>query len=306
MTPMTPWPEEAARLELASLSLKREDENPTGSHKDRALGLQIEAADSTWFALSSSGNAAIAATEAARSRGRRVAVFVAEDVDPGKLAMLQQRGADCIVCDKPLNYARYAARVFGMHELRGTLDPRARDGYRALGTEIAAQALRVEAVLTFASSGVSLGGLLDGVEAAGRRVAGWAVQAGTALGIARACGVAAIEEPDHPAGRHGLRNPADANALARRLLDGGGGAVVVGIAEAEDAAAALASIASALGPECAATLAGLRRLAPRLVGRHVVAVMTGALRGGIPEPAPVLRSYQDVRARLEGWGAVPR
>ncbi len=319
-TPLQQWPDLAAELGLRSLALKREDLNPGRSHKDRGLLYQVAhhhlaAGAPSTFVVSSSGNAAISAAAACRATGDRLLAFVAPDTAPSKRARLRDSGAVVIASERPINFARYAARVFGLVNLRGTADPVSPIGYRSLAGEIAEQAPEVDAVLTFASSGTSCRGLLDGFAALGRPVGVWAVQAGVCLGIARARQPDLEEEPDNPAGRLGIRNPPDADALAEALQASGGGAVVVRRPELEAMADRMQTRDLQTSAEGAAVLAAVRRAADGpLADRHVVAVITGdasqwARHGAGAEPAPDaadgVSDYLALRALLLGLGLEP-
>ena len=330
------WEDLAEELGLRRLCLKREDQNPGRSHKDRGLLHQIAAhrvdpqgheQPAGAFVLSSSGNAAVSAAAVCALTGDRLLAFVAPDTDRSKLAALYASGAEVFVCDKPMNYARYAARVFGLLDLRGTRDPAAPTGYRSLAAEILEAAPRVGAIVTFSSSGISMRGLLDGLAAVGRRVPCFAVQAGVSLGLARAAGLEVLDEPDNPAGRGGIRTPPDADELVADLHRSGGGVIVV----RREALLGLAARMEARSPECggplrtsaegAAVLAGIAAHADRLRGREVVAVITGHAAQwperhghesalGPRDPArsvvsDLLDSYQAVRARICALGLEP-
>ena len=318
-TPLQPWPELAEELGLTSLSLKREDHNPGHSHKDRGLLYQVvrhraAAAGPRTFVISSSGNAAISAAAACRATGDRLIAFVAPSTAPSKRARLEQSGAVVLVCSKPLNFARYAARVFGLVNLRGTADRIAPIGYRALAAELLEQDPTLQDVLTFASSGTSARGLLDGFAALGASVAVWAVQAGVCLGIARALSPDLPDEPDNPAGRLGIRNPPDAADLAAALVAGGGGALVVRRHEVHAMADRMEDRALRTSAEGAAVLAAVRSAAPRLAGRRIAAVITGDAQQWerhapateeVAAPDDVLTSYLPLRDRLLGLGLEP-
>jgi len=285
-TPLQDWPGLASELGLDRLLLKREDLNPGGSHKDRGLLYQVVAHRSEQpdaprsFVLSSSGNAAVSAAAACKVTGGSLLAFVAPGTAASKYERLMASGARVVVSDKPINYARYAGRVFGLTDLRGTKDPRSPVGYRSLAGELADA--DPDAVLTFSSSGTSMVGILDGFAALDRDVACVSVQAGVCLGIARALDPDLPDEPDNPAGRLGIRNPPDADALAARLAATGGGAVAVRTSEVQAMAERLAHRSDGDGgplrvsPEGAAVLAAVVRLAAegRLHGT-VVAIVTG-------------------------------
>ncbi len=308
-------PEIALELGLASLVLKREDLNPSGSHKDRGVLHQVarhhRPGSPQTFILSSSGNAAVAAAAACRVSGDRLIAFTAPGTAAAKRRKLLDRGAVVVESVKPINFARYAARVFGLVDLRGTKDPLASVGYRSLAGELH-EAGPVDAVFTFSSSGISMRGLDDGFARLGAAPALWSVQAGECLGIVRCVAPDTEPEPGCPAGRLGIRNPPDAAALAERLVATGGGSVAV----RTDAILAwrerLRSMDVDTSAEGCAVLAGVEAMADRVVDRRVVAILTGAADQWPTDEAPapddrVLRaaSYLEVRALLVDLGLEP-
>lgn len=297
-TPVVELPALAAAWGLDSLALKREDLNPNGSHKDRGLLYQVARRHGPrpqTHVISSSGNAATSAASACAAVGDRLVAFVAPDTDPAKVGRIAARGGVVVQATKPVNFARYAARVFGLVNLRGTADPLASHGYRSLAGELVEAG--AEQVLTFSSSGVSATGLLDGFARLGGGPALWSVQSGRCIALARALDADAVEDPDSPAGRLGARNPPGAEELAERLRSGGGGAMAVDSADVARGRGWLVEAGVETSAEGAAVLAGVHRLATqgRLRGR-VVAVMTGAAHREEAGPESVeLASYLEVR-----------
>lgn len=285
--------------------LKREDSNPSGSHKDRGLLYQVArhaGEGGVTFTLSSSGNAAVSAAAACRASGNRLVAFVAPSTAPSKLSRLLATDAFVVVCSKPINFARYASRVFGLRDLRGTKDPTATVGYRSIAGEIAEEAPRTDALFTFSSSGVSMTGIADGYDQVGFSPALWSVQSGECVGIVRALQPDTPSDPDSPAGRLGIRNPPGADTLARRLTASGGGARAVSGEDVRCWQRHLSDAGVKTSAEGAAVLAGISAT-PGLEDQQVVAIFTGRAEGA-SDPAPVARvparpeSYLDVRRLL--------
>jgi threonine dehydratase len=300
-TPLQESAELARRASVGRLLLKREDHNPSGSHKDRGVLYQVvrhrgEAPGT--LVISSSGNAAIAASAACRLTGDRLVAFVSPTTGGRKRERLLSTGAVVVETLKPINFGRYAARVFGLPDLRGTKDPIASIGYRSLAAEIAAELPEVDAVFTFNSSGISMEGMADGFDALAPSPALWSIQSGECVGIVRAIDPEVRSDPQSPAGRLGIRNPPGAAALASRLLASGGGARAVDGSLVVSWTDVLSSHGALVSPEGAAVLAGVATT-PGLEGKTVVAVMTGATGGPAPRRAaaePVrLGSYLEVR-----------
>ncbi len=308
-------PDLAVELGLGSLTLKREDHNPSGSHKDRGVLYQVarhhRPGERRTFVLSSSGNAAVAAAAACARSGDRLIAFVAPGTAHAKRTKLLARDAIVVETVKPINFARYAARVFGLVDLRGTKDPLASVGYRSLAGELH-EAGPVDALFTFSSSGISMRGLDDGFQRLGVAPALWSVQAGECLGIVRQTAPDTPLEPGCPAGRLGIRNPPDAPALAARLLETGGGAVAVTTEAILRWRGRLRGIGVETSAEGCAVLAGVEGVADRVAGGHVVAILTGAADqwpsddADPPDDDAVrLASYLEVRAFLIALGLEP-
>ena len=300
-TPLEEREELTRAVGVGRLLLKREGRNPGGSHKARGVLYQVvrhRGDGASTFVLSSSGNAATAAGLACALTDARLVAFVSERTSPTKLARVLATGARVVECPKPINFGRYAARVFSLQDLRGTRDPLASVGYRSLAAELSEGAADADAVFTFSSSGISMLGIADGFDRIGRAPALWSVQSGECLGIARALRPGLEADPTSPAGRLGIRNPPGAEALAHRLVATGGGALAVGGDETRRFSALLADAGVHTSAEGGAVLAGIAAT-PGLESATVVAVMTGApAEAGTGDRArqPVrLGSYLDVR-----------
>lgn len=314
-TPLQAAPALAQRLGLRSLGFKREDLNPSGSHKDRGLLFQVAAhaaAGARTFGLSSSGNAAVAASRACDALGVRLVAFVHPGTAPHKLARLVQSEAVVVETLRPSNFLRYAHRVFGIPDLRGTRDPLAPVGYRTLGAELAAEAPGASHVLAFNSSGISMEGLLQGADTVGWAARPWSIQAGECFALVKALHPSATAEPDHPAGRLGVKNPPHAAALAADLAHRGGGAELAPLEGTRRWLARLPEHGLPANPELAASLAALESLAAGpLLGGEVVVVVTGGADSSEAAPVPevprtyALSSYLELRDLLLSIGLEP-
>ena len=302
-TPLEPSPVLASLTGAGELLLKREDFNPSGSHKDRGLLYQVARhapEGGQTFVLSSSGNAALSAAAACSRSGSRLVAFVSPGTATAKMAGLLASEAVVIACPKPINFARYAARVFGLTNLRGTVDPISSIGYRSIAGELSEQTLGVDALFTFSSSGISMEGIDDGFRALGQGPALWSVQSGECLGIVRALRPDTASDPDSPAGRLGIRNPPGAEALAARLVSTGGGAIAVSTEQVQRWEGRLKEVGITTSAEGAAVLAGVQATSG-LEGKRVVAIMTGRRGGELAtgtKPAHRADSYLEVRSLL--------
>ena len=172
MTPIEKYPELAKAIGLNSLSLKREDLHPYGSHKGRSIPVMIDHYASTGakqFVISSSGNAALAAamhikylnTEITRSTSAdqtpyNLDIFVGNHIAPHKLDKLKAFQSDNIrvlIKERPLQAATLAAQE-GMISLRQSTDDEALVGYESLARELS-QIEGVGAIFIGTSSGTT-------------------------------------------------------------------------------------------------------------------------------------------------------
>lgn len=172
ITPIEKYPELAKAIGLNSLSLKREDLHPYGSHKGRSIPVMIDHYASTGakqFVISSSGNAALAAamhikylnTEITRSTSADhtpydLDIFVGNHIVPHKLDKLKAFQSDNIrvlIKERPLQAATLAAQE-GMISLRQSTDDEALVGYESLALELS-QIEGVGAIFIGTSSGTT-------------------------------------------------------------------------------------------------------------------------------------------------------
>ena len=142
-TPCTEAPSLAAELGLEKLWLKREDLNPTGSHKARGAAYQVSwahGAGHRMVAISSSGNAAVAVAAYAALGGMRLAAFVAPGTPEPKVASMVRLGAHVFVAAEAITLADEVADLAGIPNLRPSTHSLAVPGYESLGWELADEA----------------------------------------------------------------------------------------------------------------------------------------------------------------------
>ncbi len=147
---------------IANLYFKREDQNTTGSAKDRAVSLQVKSAldqKYTSAVISSSGNAAISALHFCRLAHINLTIFLSPKTDPKKIAYLRALQAQIIFSPKPISFAFRQAKRNHSYNLRQSLDPKALEGYRQIGLEIVHQLPQVSSIFIPVGSGTTLLGL---------------------------------------------------------------------------------------------------------------------------------------------------
>ena len=153
-TPLEHYPDLAAALGVSDLYFKREDMHPYGSHKGRSIPVMIEKyryEGDTRFAVSSSGNAALAASMYIQKINKEMAqqdstkplldldIFVGNHVDDHKYEKLLAYADDHIRIlkkERPLQALNQAMNE-GMRSLRQSTDDNALIGYNSLAEELA-------------------------------------------------------------------------------------------------------------------------------------------------------------------------
>jgi len=165
----------------------------TGSFKFRGALNKIlsltEAELDKGIVSASTGNYALAVAEAMRIRKRRAAIYVAEDIDPARLALLRAHGLDLVVYGEVAWDAEKEARRVAEDEDKIYVspynDPIVVGGQGTCGYEISKQLPDLNAALFACGAG----GLLTGS-------AGWLKSLNPKRGIAHRVGrVAKIPKP---------------------------------------------------------------------------------------------------------------
>jgi len=147
-------------VKFDSVFLKREDQNPTGSAKDRAIKLQVDNLIKLQYpsaVISSTGNAAISATYYCRLKKIPLSIFVSPEINPKKLALLPQN--NIYKTDQPISSAFKFAKSNQSYLLRQSTDPVALTGYQQIGLEIIKQLPKVSSIFIPVGSGTTLLGI---------------------------------------------------------------------------------------------------------------------------------------------------
>lgn len=173
ITPTEHYPSLAKALGLPDLYFKREDLHPLGSHKGRSIPFMIDhyrTKGDHRFAISSSGNAALAAAlhvnrlndeirnlkQSGDPRQIELDIFVGQHIATRKLEKLKNlENADIRILKKerPIQALTLAVED-GMRSLRQSTDDIALEGYKSLAEELAAIG-NIAAVFIGTSSGTT-------------------------------------------------------------------------------------------------------------------------------------------------------
>jgi len=146
---------------IGPLFLKREDLNPSGSVKDRALKAQIAHLQKKGFTaatISSTGNAAISAAHFCQKAKIDLEIFLSPKVKPAKLKLIKTLGFPVQLSPTPIKNAFRSAKEKKAYFLRQSTDPIAWQGYQTLGEEILSFPLPISAIFFPVGSGTTLYG----------------------------------------------------------------------------------------------------------------------------------------------------
>ena len=183
ITPQTTNEKLAQKIGLKSLYLKREDLHPLRSHKGRSLPKMIDKyakAGFSEFAISSSGNAGIAAAMYINQRNRdqagqnatalRLKVFVGEKIPDEKRRLLTEQANSNVMIiqrERPLQAFLQAKKDPKVKGLRQSTDDSALEGYADLARELS-QIAGLSAIFVPTSSGACAQGIYAGYKKAGK------------------------------------------------------------------------------------------------------------------------------------------
>ncbi|MDD4937841.1 MAG: PLP-dependent lyase/thiolase [Candidatus Shapirobacteria bacterium] len=149
-------------VKLDNCYLKREDQNITGSAKDRAIIYQIDNLKKNNFTqavISSTGNAAISAAHFCYQNKIELIIFLSTKVNPKKLNILKQYPSEIILSQKPISDAIKFAKKNKAYLLRQSTDPIAIIGYQQIAQEIIKQLPKITSVFIPIGSGTTLLGI---------------------------------------------------------------------------------------------------------------------------------------------------
>ncbi len=178
------YPELAKALEMKNLFFKREDLHPYGSHKGRSIPVMIDTYMSqgiSSFAISSSGNAALAAAfyveklnqeRATPEEKIKLDILVGQHISTKKLRKLEQfknQYINVTMHDRPLQTLFTKTKDQTIKGLRQSTDDTSLIGYSALADELM-EIPNLQAVFLGTSSGTTAQALAEYFESKGQKI----------------------------------------------------------------------------------------------------------------------------------------
>lgn len=147
-------------VKLDNFYLKREDQNLTGSTKDRAIKLQVQKLIKAGYksaTISSTGNAAISAAYFCQKNNINLNIFVSPKINPKKLKLLSNQNIK--FSSTPIKDAFRFAKKNNAYFLRQSTDHIALIGYQQIGKELLKQLPNISSIFIPVGSGTTLLGV---------------------------------------------------------------------------------------------------------------------------------------------------
>ncbi len=149
-------------VKIDNFYLKREDQNPTGSAKDRAIPFQIINLKQHGFTkavISSTGNAAISAAHFCQQNQIELTIFLSSKVNQKKLSLLKKFSSEIILTPQPISEAFKYSKNNQTYLLRQSTDPSALIGYQQISIEILNDLPQITSIFIPVGSGTTLLGI---------------------------------------------------------------------------------------------------------------------------------------------------
>jgi threonine dehydratase len=149
-------------IKIDNFYIKREDQNKTGSAKDRAVVVQIQNLINKGYkqaVISSTGNAAISASYFCHKFNIPLTIFLSPKINPNKLKIIKKYKNKIIFNQKPISSAFKFSKTKKAYFLRQSTDPTALVGYSQIGAEINQQFPQVSSIFVPVGSGTTLLGI---------------------------------------------------------------------------------------------------------------------------------------------------
>lgn len=271
---------DTAELKVEKIIFKREDQNPTGSIKDRGMAYQISKAfgeGAKNLVISSSGNAAISAAAYCQLAKIKLHTFVSSKIKQDKLKKLKELKAEIFFTRRPVSEAIRFSSEKGFLNLRPSVWETGSEGYKSLAFEIHQNLGKVDNIFIPVSSGTALAGIGEGYKILGYFPQFHIVQT-TAV-----CPIARLFDKDYKASKTSLADALVARVTPRKkqilnlIKESQGSAWVISDGEIKKAWSELTKLGISTSAEGAAALAAFwkaRKIKDNL-GAKTVCLLTG-------------------------------
>jgi threonine synthase len=224
-------------IKLENVYLKREDQNLTGSAKDRALSLQVDNLKKLGYkkaVISSTGNAAISASYYCKNNNIDLEIFVSPKIDQNKLKKIFKFTNKIKASLKPISDAVKFSKKENAYLLRQSTDPVAQKGYQSIGAELLEQLPEISSIFIAVGSGTTLLGISQALH---KKVKLFAIQSASNCPIAKIFDHDYVKEDNLITDAISVKSLPLKDQLLKTINESNGGAFVIEnqyIYEAED------------------------------------------------------------------------
>jgi threonine synthase len=277
---------------LPNVYFKREDENITGSLKDRSLAYQVSLAKQNnlkSLVISTSGNAGIAAAAYCQNTGIKLYIFISPETEKAKIADMQKYNPIIIKSKRAIRLANYLSAKYKIKNLRPSVDDSSIEGFKSIAFEIFEELGEVGALITFATSGSSFVGIgrafkyLHENKEIKKLPKLFAVQGGNIFSIAKEFEKKLNNEGDIPecrlqAGKLGAKNTRRKNEIINLIKSSGGSGIYVNGKEIKNAKDILNKNKIYTSLEGRASFAGVLKINKENKLNKIVCVLSGKER----------------------------
>lgn len=149
-------------VKIDNFYLKREDQNITGSAKDRAIPFQVANLKKLGFTqgvISSTGNAAISAAHFCHQNNIKLTIFLSSNISLPKLNLLKKYEHEIIFSQQPISDAIKFSKTNHSYLLRQSTDQSATDGYGQISEDLISQLPQITSIFIPVGSGTTLIGI---------------------------------------------------------------------------------------------------------------------------------------------------
>ena len=149
-------------VKLDNFYLKREDQNITGSAKDRAISFQIKNLKKNGFSkavISSTGNAAISAAHFCEQNNIELTIFLSPTISQQKLSLLKKYNHEIIFSPKSISDSIKFSKTNNAYLLRQSTDPTSLIGYSQITDDLINQLPQATSIFIPIGSGTTLLGI---------------------------------------------------------------------------------------------------------------------------------------------------
>ncbi|MFA6250378.1 MAG: PLP-dependent lyase/thiolase [Candidatus Shapirobacteria bacterium] len=269
-------------IKIDNFYLKREDQNITGSAKDRALVFQVKSLIQQHYQLatiSSTGNAALSALHFCRLSNIPLTIYTSPKITPAKHQLIQKNlGSNHLrISRQPISQSIKYAKKTNAYLLRQSTDPSALLGYQSIGTEILSQLPVVSSIFVPVGSGTTLLGISQALPP---HIKLYAVQPASCPYFSSHFDSDFIPEAENLTDALGVKYLPQKKDLIKVIDHTGGSGLVVQNDQIHKAATFLTQKQVSTSMEGALALAGLFKAFDHNlpVGQHPVIVLTGTKR----------------------------